>query len=812
MAGARPSLIRRLLKWALISSLVLMLLGVGTLVGGYIYFSRDLPDLETLDDYQPPQVTRIYADDGKTLIAELFTERRTVVPRKDIPDVMVKAMLAAEDADFYEHEGLDYMGMARALWKAVRSGRIKGGGSTITQQTVKTFLLSPEKTVSRKAKELILARRIEEKLTKDEILYLYLNQIYFGHGRYGVQEAARFYFGKDIGQVNLEEAALIAGLVQSPNRLSPFRHPDRAFARRTYVLDQMGQKGFAPKDAVDAAKGRPIKLVPFTEVNPEEAGWFVDAIRRQLVDALKPLEIDLYTAGLRVETTLNLDRQKMAMKAVLKGLRGVDARQKYTGKLKRLDKAGRTRWLAKRAQALGDKPPARNKATEGVITQVSKAELVVSFGVGTATIPTSTLNRFRNEEKALPFQVGHVVPVKIRDDGPSHPEQMHASLQVGPQGALVVIDPVTRDVKAMVGGDDHGGQPFNRAMLAKRQPGSAFKPFVWGAAYETARFTPATVMLDAPETWPMHGEKWWKPRNYTQKYRGPMRLKEALAKSVNSIAVKLLYDVKVPTVQRFARNAGIESPLTDNLTLALGSSEVSPLELANAYATIASGGRRGPPRMITAIEDAEGRPVETPLTAPWSSEEMIAPEVAWLLRETMRGVVRPGGSAYRAFKSLDRPIAGKTGTTNEARDLWFVGLLPEAVMVGWVGFDDRTPVGRKETGGKAAAPIVRAYVDAAASDDDLPGWPDAPEGVEQVTIDKESGLRAPPGAKGVDEYFLAGTAPKEVAHPKGTIDAGNFFMEDAGGGWDVRPVSPTPVKPVKPAPDRPSFDPEDLPQ
>lgn len=818
-------MLKRLIKWMLISGLVLGIIGIGVLIGGYVYFSQDLPDLESLDDYRPPQVTRVYASDGETLIAELFTERRTVVKRDEIPDVMIQAMLAAEDADFYNHEGLDYTGMAGALWKAIRSGRIKGGGSTITQQTVKTFLLSPEKTFSRKAKEIILARRIEDKLTKDEILFLYLNQIYFGHGRYGVEEAARYYFGKSIRDVSLGEAAMIAGLVQSPNRLSPRRHPERAVARRAYVLDQMADKGFATAEQIAAEKAKPITLVEAVDLDRPEMGWFIDEVRSQLVEALGREAV--FGGGLRVETTIDAKRQQAAMKAVREGLKAVDARQKYVGKLKVLDAQGRKAWLAKRAKALNDQPPPIGREIEAVLTDITEAGLVVSPGVGAALIPAAVLDRYRDKEGALPFKVGQILEVMIRDDGPRHPKQMQAALQVGPQSALVAIDPVTREIKALVGGDDHRGQPFNRATQAKRQPGSAFKPFVWGAAYETGRFTPATIMLDAPETWPMQGEKWWKPRNYTQKYRGAMPLKTALAKSVNSIAVKLLHDVKVPTAQQFARNAGLTSPLTDNLTLALGSSEVSPLELANAYATIAAGGRRGEPRMIVSIEDPAGRPVESPLTAPWQSEETISPEVVWLLRDTMRGVVRPGGSASRAFKGYERPLVGKTGTTNEARDTWFVGILPEMVTVAWVGFDDRTPVGRKETGGRAAAPIVRAYLNAAEITKEGPEWPEPPEGLELVNIDLESGLRSPDG--GEPMYFLRGTAPTETVTPKGSLDAGNFFMDQASAGgfgtWEAqapapklkRPPPPQPVEPIpapklKTPPPKPVMDPEDLPR
>jgi penicillin-binding protein 1A len=798
----------------IVASLLLIggIAGTGIVAAGYWYFGRDLPDVRTLTDWKPKQVSRVLAADG-TVIAELYKERRTVVPREKIPDVVVSAVLSAEDGEFYKHEGLDYTGMARALLNSVKAGHVTGSGSTITQQVVKNLVLSPEKTFTRKAKELILARRIEQAFSKDEILWLYLNAVYFGHGRYGVQEAARYYFGKDVGELTVVEAATIAGVIQSPERLSPRKHPERARERRTYVLREMADNGFITAAAAKQATLAPIELAPAPVENLPEAAWFVDEVKKQIGAAFG--EDRLFEGGLRIETTLDLAQQRAAIATIQTALGAMDGRQGFGRKPRRAPDA--EAWRRKRADKLNGEPPPMGEVVEARVAGVVEGHLQLDLGVGSAEIPVESLERYwpvadaaHSTEKstpadkkpkpalpaverpkdAAPWAVGDLVQVTLRADGPRHPEPMRAAIAVGPQAAFVALDPRTRKVLAMVGGERYGEYPFNRVTQARRQPGSTFKPFVYGAALESRKFTAASIMLDAPETFPLGPDKWWKPENYSGRYEGPMPLRRALAKSVNTVAIKLIAspDVGVAAVQQFALRAGLPGPLVDNLTLALGSSEVTPLELANAYATLAADGRRTAPVLVTAVSDAEG-PLDHPMLHPPPPEQVLPEDVVWVLRHVMRSVVTEGTGA--ALKGIPRPIVGKTGTTNNARDAWFVGLVPERVAVAWLGFDDNRTLGRKETGGQAAVPIVKAHLEAFAGTG--PDWPPPPAGVVLAHIDPASGLLWPaagpdggaPPAGGLDEAFLTGTAPLEVAAAPGEVTAQNFLQD--GFGVDPAP-------------------------
>jgi penicillin-binding protein 1A len=817
----------------IVASLLLIagIAGTGVVAVGYWYFGKDLPDVRSLTDWKPKQVSRVLAADG-TVIAELYKERRSVVPREQIPDVVVSAVLSAEDAEFYRHEGLDYTGMVRALVNSVKAGHVTGSGSTITQQVVKNLVLSPEKTFTRKAKELILARRIEQAFSKDEILWLYLNAVYFGHGRYGVQEAARYYFGKDVGALSVVEAATLAGVIQSPERLSPRKHPERARERRAYVLREMADNGFITAAAAKQASDAPIELAPAPVENLPEAAWFVDEVKKQVAAAFG--EDRLFEGGLRITTTLDLKQQRAALAAVRAALVAIDGRQGFGRKPKRAPDA--EAWRRKRAQKLDGAPPPVGEVVEARVAGVVEGHLQLDLGVGSAEIALESLERYwpavetaeanppagkkpkpteapvERPKDATPWAVGDLVQVVLRADGPRHPEPMRAALAVGPQAAFVAIDPQTRKVRAMVGGETYGEYPFNRVTQARRQPGSTFKPFVYGAALESRKFTAASIMLDAPETFPLGPDKWWKPENYSGRYEGPMPLRRALAKSVNTVAIKLIAspDVGVGAVQQFALRAGLPGPLVDNLTLALGSSEVTPLELANAYATLAADGRRAAPVLVESVSDAEG-PLDHPMLHPPPPEQALPEDVVWVLRHVMRSVVTEGTGT--ALKTLARPVVGKTGTTNNARDAWFVGLVPELVAVAWLGFDDNRTLGRKETGGQAAVPIVKAHLEAFAATG--PEWPPPPAGVVIAHIDPASGLlwpapppeggEAPPG--GLDEAFLTGTAPLEVAAAPGEVTAQNFLQDGlgsvpvgAGGGPSGGPSVGTPTLPIALAP------------
>lgn len=774
---------RKRFRWLKLLFGVALTLGVvagAVLVGGYFYFAAGLPDFHSLEDYRPPQVSRVFAVDG-TPIAEHYLERRTVVSRDEIPDSLVQAFLSAEDADFYRHEGLDYLGMLRALYNSARRGRIAGSGSTITQQLIKTLLLTPEQTLARKAKELILARRLETRLTKDEILTLYLNQIYFAHGRYGVGEAARYYFGKSVSDLGVAESAMLAGLVQSPERLTPRRHPEAAKQRRAYVLEQMVRNEYIDSAHAKALEEAPFGLAPPPVDSRLDAAWFADEVKKRVEIALGDDGASrLREGGLRIHTTLDLAQQDAAQRALVGALRAVDSRQGYGRNLPhiRSNDPAVEKWRATRRTKLKGSPPSRGGSTPARIASLVDEGYVLDLGIGEALLPFASVGRFAADGKLRPdWSPGDVVTVSIRGDGPRHPARMHASPSIGPQGAVVIIDPRDRAVRALVGGVSYAASPFNRAIQAKRQPGSAFKPFVWGAALETRKYSPASQVLDAPETWPMGNGKVWQPRNYTKKFEGLMSLRRALAESKNTVAVKLAHDVGVPAVQSFARRAGITSPLVDNLTLALGGAEVTPFELANAYATIAANGLHSEPRFVTSVTGPDG-PIDLPLTR---VRGPIAPAIdagaASVLRSLMRSVVTDGTA--RSLKRIDRPVVGKTGTTNEARDAWFVGMVPEAVCATWIGFDDSRPIGNREGGGRTAAPVALAFFEAVSATG--PDWPQPTRGVVTRRVDPQNGLLARPETVGAyDELFLLGTEPTEQTPAAEEIGVDDFMF----GGFD----------------------------
>ncbi len=762
---------RRLLGWGLKAGLLALLLGALTLVGGYFWFARGLPDIRSVDDWRPAEVSRIYASDG-TVVAEFFAERRTVVSRKQIPEVLIQAVLSAEDGDFYRHEGLDYEGMLRALYNSARAGRVTGSGSTITQQTVKNLLLTPAKRFERKAREVILARRLEKHLSKDDILTIYLNAIYLGHGRYGVEEAARFYWDKPAKALSLSEAATLAGLIQSPERISPRKHPKRARQRRAYVLKQMEKNGYIDAAARKATEKAPITVADWPRGNLPEAAWFVDVVRRRLTEALGKERVE--RGGLSVTTTLDLGRQRAAQAALRGGLQALDARRGFGAARAKVGKG--KRWRKARKKALRGKAPEAGKVVPGRIASIGRKEIRFDLGVGEGVAPRRAFTRFARK-KGLPYAVGDVLSVKVRADGPRHPEAMKVVPAGAPQGAMVVLDPQSRDVLALIGGWDMRDHPYNRAVDGRRQPGSLFKTFVWGAAYEGRRFSPSSLMVDAPETWRIGRGKWWKPKNYSGKFRNePVALELALAKSINSVAVKLAHEVGIPKVHDFARRAGVHSDLVDNLTIALGSSEVSPLEITNAYATLAADGRHAEPRFVVSISDRAG-PVKTALTREPPLLSRIDPEICWLLRSTLRAVVTQGSA--RRLKGFSREVVGKTGTSNNARDTWFVGLLPEVVVTAWVGFDSPKPLGGKEAGSKTALPLVADYLKSAEAKG--PRWESRPEGILARRIDPASGLLARAGAEGAKEaWFLEGTEPKDFAAAADELDANSFVMREAG--------------------------------
>jgi penicillin-binding protein 1A len=672
-----------------------------------LYYGADLPETSELRDYQPPQTTRITARDG-TVLSESHIERRTVVPLDQISDEMKNAIVAAEDANFYQHEGLDYFGILRALLRNVKAGGIRQGASTITQQVVKNILLSHERSFERKLRELILARRIEQELSKDEILELYLNHIYFGHGRYGVEEASRYYFGKSASELRLAEAALLAGIVKGPSIYSPRKNPEGARARRHYVLGQLAQKGFATEADAAAADEEPIVLAEPPAAPEGASPEIVDAVEEGLAERLGA---GAREAGYTVQTSIDPALQAAALEAVRTNLDRYAARH------------GLLVPFARRASdpaPFEGTPQAGGRIYAGVVTAVDDAQERISLRVGTvdATLPMSALERFnpRGMKASEAVELGAVLRVQFLGD----PAAGKLHLAHGPESALVAIEVESGEVLAMVGG--YGGKDggFNRATMARRQPGSSFKTIVYAYGIHSGELTESTSLPTDPDAIP--GE--YRPRNYDGKGGAPVSLRKAMARSVNVSAVWALQELGPGRVIEFARELGIGSRMEPDLSLALGAYEMSPLEMAGAYTVFAAGGIYRKPTAIRQIEGPQAEAEPPPEAEP---RRVMSDRAAYAVTRLLRGVVTDGTAT--AAQAIQHEVAGKTGTSNDGRDAWFVGYSPSIVCAVWVGFDDNRPLGDGEGGGATALPVFIAFMQAAHAGEPQQRF-SVPEGLE----------------------------------------------------------------------------------
>ena len=770
----KSSLWPKLIGAALVAGALLVL-------GAYAYFSRDLPSVGALRDYTPPQTTRVY-DRNEMVIGEIFAERRTVIPMSQVPRDVVLSVLAAEDADFYEHEGLDYRGILRAVGRDIIAGRAAQGGSTITQQVVKLMLLTPERTLRRKVRELILARRLENELSKDEILHLYLNHVNFGHGRYGIQEAAQYYFAKDARDLTLAESAMLAGIPQAPARLSPRRNPEVAKRRQGYVLSQLEAKRrvYWPdlsEAAIAAARNEKVEPVPLPEGSgsaPEVLTIAKRALRAAVGDEA------LGKGGYEVHTTVELALQIKAREALQRGLQAVDERQGYHGPFRRTKR----RRGPKATAASGSLRMGRTYIARVTGTDDESEKIRIDVAGHPAVVRMRDAARFNPERRpASTFtKKGDLLPVSITQLGGEEGPAM-ARLERGPEGAVVVIEPRSRAVLALVG-SFAAVSGFNRATQAIRQPGSAFKPIVYARAIQSRRFTAASLVVDAPAVYDE-----WKPRNYEQwNYQGAVRLRQALARSINMVAIRVVEDIGVHDVAEFARQDGISTKLEEDMALALGASGVKPIELVNAYATFAAGGRWAPTRIVSRIVAPGGARV--PVEPGEPARDVMTPSEAYVMTSMLRSVVTEGTGA--PAQRLERAVVGKTGTSNEARDAWFVGYSPSVVAGVWVGFDDQRSLGKRETGTRTALPI---WIDVMTAVDRTPKETEfaMPSGVIRARIDPASGLLAYEGQEDAfEEVFLSGTAPTEVARPPDVADPNLFLMEQFDEEGDNVATEPAP--------------------
>lgn len=781
----------------------LPVLGAIFLISAYFYVSASLPKVETLADYQPPLITRIYSDDG-TIIAEYSQERRILVPFEKIPKQLVQAFVAAEDSNFFKHQGLDFQSIIRAALKNLKAGGISQGGSTITQQVAKQLLLTPERSFSRKFKEAILAWRMEQTLSKQEILYLYLNQIYLGHRAYGVEAAAENYFDKNVEELTLAESAILAGLPQAPSRYSPYRNYQRAMARQKYVLGRMVEEGYITPAEAEQAGTEEVTIKPRLNNLLDVTAYFNEQVRRYLEERFGT-EL-LYTGGLQVETSINLPMQEAARAAVKENLRNHDKRQGYRGPLKVLTEEEQGDFLAGQVEELENTPLNDGLYTEALVVGQQGDLLLCRLADRQGVIPISETrwaapiqvvdtdvpaagNSDEEGETRLPL--GAVIEVKILD---SKSQPLSLSLEQHPlaQGALISIDPFTGQIKAMVGGFDFAESQFNRAIQAKRLPGSAIKPIIYAAALDKG-YTPASIILDTPLIYENEivetGElEEWKPKNYEEKFYGPTTFRQALVHSRNVVTIKILEDIGLNYTANYARQLGIDTPLTRDLTMGLGSTAVTPLEMLTAYTVFANGGVLVPPTYITRIRDRNGRILESIDPADFQDgmaadqrlirkppRRVISPETAYLITNIMESVVQ-NGTGWRA-KALGRPTAGKTGTTNNLKDAWFIGYIPQLATVSWVGYDQERPLGKSETGSRAAAPAWVTFMAEAIKQYPIENFR-IPDSIEFHPIDPKTGLLVNADVdKAYYEVFAPGSAPTR-RNDEDQLKARDFFRLD----------------------------------
>ena len=686
-------------------------------------------------------------------------------------------MIAVEDVRFFEHPGLDYIGMLRAAWTNVRRGGKVEGASTITQQLARSLFLSSERTFDRKVRELILAYKMELVLTKEQILELYLNQIYFGQGAYGVASAAQTYFGKDLSALTVAESAFLAGLPKSPNHYSPFKAYDRAKKRQEHVLARMEEAKFLTAAERDQAAA---EILNFRRPGAEQAApYFVEYIRQLLV--AKYGEAMVYKGGLKIFTTLNMEMQKAAEAAFASGLRGLDKRQGWRGPLRTVDANTPTPPIV---AAVTDQALKIGDYREALVTKVAKDYYLVQIGTTTGKLafddmawakrrltgPDTAKDIVVNQNLKQVLKPGDVIEVMVKK---LDRDTIHVQLEQTPlvEGGLIALDPGKGAIRAMVGGYDFSRSEYNRAVQAHRQPGSAFKPIIYATALNQG-MSPASVILDAPVVYEQEqDEKTWKPENYGRKIHGMVSLRDALAHSHNLATVRLLDKVGVKNVIDFAKTVGVASPLAADLSLGLGSSSVGLMELTSAYSVLLNQGSRVEPYAIVLVKDNAGKVLEQ---AEPQALPVISKETAYLITNMMEDVIQKGTG--QAAKVITRPIAGKTGTTDEFINAWFIGGAPNLIAGIYVGFDDRRTLGEAESGAHAALPIWIDFMREALKSLPVVAFT-IPEGVTFVKVDPETGLlEGEEGQASTVELFTKGSEPTQATQRR--LDPIDFYKLD----------------------------------
>ncbi len=796
---------------------ILFLVGVAAAAGMIWHYSKDLPEYSQLQDYEPAVMTRVHASDG-ALLGEYSKERRLYLPIQAVPKQLINAFLAAEDKNFYEHGGIDYTGLARAAVLYVQnfgSNRRPQGASTITQQVAKNFLLTNEVSFDRKIKEALLSMRIERAYSKDKILELYLNEIYLGLSAYGVAAASLVYFDKSVNELTIAEAAYLAALPKAPSSLHPIRNRERAIERRNYVIDRMLENAWIKKEDADAARKDPMIVTSRSNAAHIFAGeYFAEEVRRDIFERYG--EKKLYEGGLSVRTTLDPKMQVMARKTMAAGLVNYDERLGWRGATNKLDISGD--WGVKLAEvkALNDISPWRmavvldtsdqsarigfqpGRELGGAVAKDRATGLISLEGVKWAKPVAGPAKGRTPTTVSQVIAAGDIIYVDamLNKDGAMIEGQYRLRQIPEVSGAMVAMDPWTGRVLAMVGGFSFDQSQFNRATQAYRQPGSSFKPLVYSAAMDNG-YTPSTVVVDAPiEIDQGQGAGVWRPENYsTGKYYGPTTLRAALQRSLNTVTVRLAQDVGMPLIGEYAKRFGVYDELPNYLSYALGAGETTVMRMVTAYSMFANGGRRVKSTLIDRIQDRYGRTIFKHdarecrgCDAPdgWKNqaepqlvdkrEQVLDAMTAYQITSMMEGVVQ-GGTAT-VLREVGKPIAGKTGTTNDEKDAWFIGFSPDLVVGIYVGYDKPRNLGAKATGGALAAPIAKDFMKLALADKAAIPFR-VPAGIKLIRVDAKTGTRAGPGDGGrtILEAFKPGTAPPDNYAVIGVADA-----ESRGGG------------------------------
>lgn len=790
---------------------LLAAVGVAVYVGD---LTKDLPDYEVLAKYEPPVTTRVHASDG-ALMAEFARERRLYLPIQAVPDRVKAAFLSAEDKNFYNHPGVDFTGLVRAVITNLQnagSGRKQVGASTITQQVAKNFLLTSDQTYERKIKEMILSFRMEQAYSKDRIFELYLNEIFFGLGSYGIAGAALTYYDKSVNELTVAEAAYLAALPKGPSNYHPFKHTDRAIERRNWVIDQMVANGYVDPEEGAKAKATPLNVKPRRSGTYLFAGeYFTEEVRREIIARYG--EDALYEGGLSVRTTLDPQMQRLARKSLQHGLVRYDTLRGYRGPVTTIDISGDWGVPLGEQKALADVPEWKlavvleasgeglsiglqpDKDVSGKLVAERERGFVALEDMKWAMRHLVEGKLLKADTPADVLKPGDVVYVE-KKEGAEDGWVLRQVPAVG--GALVAMDPHTGRVKAMVGGFSFSESEFNRATQAMRQPGSSFKPFVYAAALDNG-YTPASVILDGPITIRI-GDEVWEPKNYGGEFAGPSTLRAGIERSRNLMTVRLAQDMGMNLVAEYAERFGIYDKMPAHIALSLGAGETTVMRMVSAYAVMANGGRSIKPSLIDRIQDRYGRTIfkhderncEGCNAEAWkeqpepelidNSEQVLDPMTAYQMTSMMEGVVQRGTATI--LSDLGHPIAGKTGTTNEEKDAWFIGYTPDLVVGVFMGYDQPKPMGKGSTGGGLAAPIFKEFM-AEYLKDKQPVDFRVPEGMKLIAINRKTGMRAAEGEQGIiTEAFKPGTGPADT-----------YSVIGMGGEFGWGPTNPEELSP-----------------